>query len=164
MVGPGVMIYSAPLSAKAAPVLQITGDYADGDSVGGVLTVNFRCPLKSGPEGPVALPLSLIVTDAEKNMPDLDVILFEAAPTITGDDAEFDPTSADLLNIVTLYEVRSANWQDYKNNAAAQVPPKANGCRVSANANQMWACIVTRTVVGWKLADSLNIRFEGVVS
>jgi hypothetical protein len=164
MTGEHVLVYSAPLSAKTAIPLQITGDYAAGDSVGGVLSVNFPCPIKSGGAGPVGIPLSLIVTDAEKVDADLDVVLFEAPPTITGDEAPFDPTSADLLNIVCQFEVRAADYQDYDANSAAQVAPKASACHITANHNQVWICVIARSVDGWRNADSLNLRIEGVIS
>lgn len=91
--------------------------HAIKDAVGGIFTF-----ANAATAGGYTLIEQLIVKDIGQAMPDLDLVLFNATigGTVT-DDLPFDPTDADILNIVAVIPVGGGNWSDFTDNSVASV-------------------------------------------
>ena len=88
-----------------------TAIYAAGDAVGGKLEfTNARTPYEN--TGNI---LSLTIKDNDGEENPLYLVLFDRDFTATADQAEFDPSDADLLNIVGVMEVD--NYISFKDNS-----------------------------------------------
>ena len=94
----------------ATPTLSL-GAYADGDAVGGKLEFeDARTPYENS--GDI---LSLTIKDNDSEKADFFLVLFDRDFTETADNAEFDPSDADLLNCIGVMELD--DYIEFKNNS-----------------------------------------------
>lgn len=111
------------------------------DAIGGIWTFANAAATSGG----YLLIEQLVVKDIGQGMPDLDLVLFNAtiAGTVT-DDSPFDPTDADILNIVAVIPVGGGNWSDFTDNSVASVDVyKA----VKLDGTSLFGALVARSVV-----------------
>lgn len=94
-----------------------TGTYAGKDAVGGLLTFANAARFSAG-GGHV---VGVTIVDKDQERADLDLVLFNQTFTASTDNAVFDPTDADLANVLGVIPVR--NWSDFNDNAVGQADP-----------------------------------------
>ena len=92
-----------------------TDAYASLDAVGGKLTFADVCT----PYSNVGRINRVTITDKGKQNAKLYLILFNQDFTATADNAAFDPSDADLLNVVDVVLVNS--WVSFNDNSVGQV-------------------------------------------
>ena len=96
----------------ATPTLSL-GAYADGDAIGGKLEFeDVRTPYENS--GNI---LSLMIKDNDSEKADMVLVLFSQDFTATADNAEFDPSDADLLNCIGVMEID--DYIEFKDNSVA---------------------------------------------
>lgn len=108
------------------PTISAAAVYAAGDAVGGLLTF-ANAARYSG--GGVSVK-QVVIIDKDQEMAPLDLVLFDRTFTNSADNAAFDPTDADLANLVTVIPI--ARWINYSDNAVGlsdplDIPIKLNG-------------------------------------
>lgn len=94
------------------PVIQAAA-YSAGDAVGGKLTF-------SGLARAVGAGIKIsgiVITDKAKQAASLDLVLFDRDFTATADNSPFDPSDDDLLNIVGVISVVTADYSQFVDNA-----------------------------------------------
>lgn len=91
------------------------GAYSAGDALGGRLEFSpaTRQPTLT------ALLLSVVVLDKASQDAQLDLVLFNQAFTATADNAAFDPTDADLANIIGHVPIVPADYASLNDNGLA---------------------------------------------
>lgn len=83
------------------------------------------------------------VHDLTQSMPDLDIIFFDRtiAGTVT-DDAAFDPTDADLDNVVAVVTIGGGQWADFNDNSVADIDVNKS---MVLNGTSLFAAVVARS-------------------
>lgn len=117
-----------------------TGSHALKDAVGGIFTFANAAAVSGG----TFLLEQLVVHDIGQAMPDLDIVLFDRtiAGTVT-DDSAFDPTDADILNIVGIVQVGGGHWCDFSDNSGASMDVNK---AIKVDGTSLFAAIVARSV------------------
>jgi hypothetical protein len=107
-----------PLPVVAPGVLKIavtptisTSAYTSGDAIGGLLTFANAARVSGG--GGVIQSVTIVDKDQER--PPLDLVLFDQTFTNTADNAAFDPTDADLANVIGVVSINA--WANFNDNA-----------------------------------------------
>jgi len=105
-------------SASAIPT-NTTAIYADGDLIGGKLTLTGLVPFSGGR----SIITGITVTDKSEQNAALTVIFFNTNPTNTTftDNAELDVADADLVNIAGIIPVAAADYVGLADNSVATV-------------------------------------------
>lgn len=88
-------------STSATPVASATPDYSNGDAVGAVLTFN-NAVRTSGGSGIIQ---SVSIFSKVANTVEMDLLLFNAAPTAPTDNAAFDLQTADYSKLIGVIPV-----------------------------------------------------------
>lgn len=105
-------------SASAIPT-NTTAIYADGDLIGGKLTLTGLVPFSGGR----AMISGLTITDLSEQNAALTVLFFNSNPTGTTftDNAELDVADADLINLAGFIPVAATDYVGLKDNSVASV-------------------------------------------
>jgi hypothetical protein len=99
------------------PTISAGAIYAAKDVVGTLLTFAGAARFNGG-SGRV---VSVQVVDKDQERADLDLILFDAAPTVASDNSPFDPTDAELLTCVGWIPIGGGFYSDFTDNSVAHV-------------------------------------------
>lgn len=99
----------------ATPTVSTTPAYTAKDAVGGLLT--FASAARSSGGSIVIEALSIV--DKSQQMPQLDLVLFDRTFTASTDNAIFNPSDADLANVLGVISVVTADWKDFSTNSLA---------------------------------------------
>ena len=101
-----------------SPVITASSAYSAGMTLGAVMTfagMAFRATASG-------LIVSCVVVDKVKQSSQMDLILFNALPSVLADRATYAPTAADILNIVGVIPIVTANWlTSFSANSVAQL-------------------------------------------
>jgi hypothetical protein len=102
-VNPGV-VTRISLTATGSTIA-----YAAGDALGGLLTFPNAARFSGGG----AILTQVVVLDKDQEQAPIDLVLFDRTFTPSADNAAFDPTDADLANVLTAVSVTAySNFND----------------------------------------------------
>jgi hypothetical protein len=147
-VNPGVV---ARLSAT--PTID-TSAYAHADAVGGLLTFTNAARFSGG--GLVIKKVFLINKDQEPAP--FELVLFDRTFTNTADQATFDPTDADLANIVAIIPISE---QYYFSDNAVGVSPDLD-LPVLLNGTSLFGQLVTRGTPTFTASSDLTVIISAI--
>lgn len=91
------------------------GAYSANDAVGGKMEFEDICTPYSNDTKLKAV----VITDKGAQAAKLYLVLFSEDFTATADNAEFDPSDSDLLNMVGVVTIATTDYADFKDNAVA---------------------------------------------
>jgi len=113
-----IKVLSGAASAVVTATPTITaGAYSAADALGGKLT--FASAVRvSGGSGVI---YGVVITDAAKQDAEIEIVLFDRDFTATNDNAAFDPSDADLANIIGVIPVYASDYFDFNDNSVACV-------------------------------------------
>jgi len=93
------------------------GAYSSGDAVGGLLEFENVCSAFQ----PDAEIVGAILIDKGNQAVLLHLVLFDRTFTATADNAAFDPTDADLANVIGMIHFVAADYEAFTDNAICHV-------------------------------------------
>lgn len=99
------------------PTISAGAIYAAKDVIGTLLTFAGAARFAGG--GGRLLAVTLVDKDQERA--DMDLILFDTAPTVAADNSPFDPTDAELSNCVGWVPIGGGYYSDFTDNAVAHI-------------------------------------------
>ena len=91
------------------------GAYSANDAVGGKMEFEDICT----PYSNETKLKAVVITDKGAQAAKLYLVLFSEDFTATTDNAEFDPSDSDLLNMVGVVTIATTDYADFKDNAVA---------------------------------------------
>ena len=101
-------------TATVTPTIT-AGAYSANDAVGGQMEFVDICTASSN----IAKLKNVVITDKGAQDAKLYLVLFSEDFTATADNAEFDPSDSDLLNVVAVIEIAATDYFDFKDNSVA---------------------------------------------
>jgi hypothetical protein len=107
----GLKVNPGPLVRLSVTPVVNTTQYTAGDAVGGEMTFSGAARF-SGGGGTV---VGLTVVDKSQQQPTLELVLFNQDFTGTTNNSPFDPSDADLANVVGVIQL--AAWYDFNDNS-----------------------------------------------
>jgi len=137
---------------EAAPTID-TSAYSTGDLIGAELALlgAVRSGVSSG------VIDSIEIVDADRETVDIDVVFFDANPAAFGaDNAAFDPTDADLLNIVCVVSVTT--HVDFNDNGVSIARGVNCPFKLAQGQTTLYAALVSRAAVTYTAATDLLLR------
>jgi hypothetical protein len=94
---------------SVTPTISASAAYTSGDAIGGLLTFANVARFSGGG----ARLKQVLIVDKDAARAPLDLVLFDRTFTNTADNAAFDPTDADLANVVAVVPIGTyANFND----------------------------------------------------
>lgn len=99
------------------PTISAGAVYAAKDVVGTLLTFAGAARFNGG-SGRI---VSLQIVDKDQERANMDLVLFDAAPTVASDNSPFDPTDAELLTCVGWIPIGSGFYSDFTDNSVMHV-------------------------------------------
>lgn len=132
------------------PVISTTA-YAAKDAVGDLL--QFASAARA-PGGSIRIEAIQIVDKAQQ-MADLDLVLFDRTITAPTDNAVFDPTDAELANVIGVVPIGGGYYADFNDNAVAAV----SGLGISAvlNGTDLFGVLVARSTPTYGTTSDLVV-------
>jgi hypothetical protein len=158
----GVHTYSTPLAADLNPG-STAAAYAAGNTVGTVMDLAAPTPMRSGEKGPVVLVETLVLSDAEKLDGELDLVLFDEAPTAVLNNAVWAPSAADLTKVAGVIKVTGSDWSDFSANSAATRAALVLTVRMK-NPPHLYGLFIARSAINFAAAGSLKGKLSGFVN
>lgn len=128
-----------------------TSAYAAGDSIGGAIELPNACRL--GKQSGVVQSINVIDKDSEEAT--LDLHFFSAAPTAT-DNAEFDPTDAQLADSY-LGSVNVASYNAFADNSAASVQNVGIPFELAQDVASLYVVITTTGTPTYTAATDISL-------
>jgi hypothetical protein len=158
------LVYSTPFKVRLVPGQTATA-YTAGKTIGGLMALPAPTPINSGSVGPVILIESALFSDAEMQDGDFDLVLFDSLPTDPGDNAAYNPSTADLEKVAGVIEVRAAtgDWTDFSANSVAKKKALALTVPQESRPN-IYGLLVARSAITWAGAGSLKAKLTGFVN
>ena len=134
------------------PTVSTTPAYTAKDAVGGKLTFT-NAARASG--GSITIPTAIII-DNSQQQPALDLVLFDRDFTASSDNAVFDPTDADLANIVGV--IPMTRWFDFNDNSVCV----RTGLNLAAklNTTDLFGQLVTRSTPTFVATSDISVILE----
>jgi len=134
------------------PTVSTTPAYTAKDAVGGKLT--FTNAART-PGGTITIPTAIVV-DLSQQQPALDLVLFDRDFTASTDNAVFDPTDADLANVVGV--IPMTRWFDFNDNSVCV----RTGLALSAklNTTDLFGQLVTRSTPTFVGTSDIRVILE----
>lgn len=123
---------------SVTPTVSTSPAYTAKDAVGGIMTFANAV----GVSGGTGILQAVTIVDLSQQMPALDLVLFDRtiAGTVT-DNAAFDPTDADLANVIGVVPI--STWADFNDNSVAV--RTGLGLAFKSNATSIFGALVTRS-------------------
>ena len=115
-----------------------TSIYAAGDAVGGLLTFTN---ISSNPDSGVVLR-GVLIHDEDNEAVNLELVLFSETFTPTADNAEFNPSDADLLNCLGAVLIDS--WFAFSGNAMGVERDVGMPLKLTGSSGSLFGQLVTR--------------------
>ncbi len=142
-VNPGVVA-----RLTATPTID-TAIYAAGDAVGGLLTFTNAVRFSGG-----GLRIrKVLLVDKDQEQAPFDLVLFDRTFTNTADQAAFDPTDADLANIVAVVPI--SVYANFNDNAVGFSPDL--DWPVLLNGTSLFGQLVTRGTPTFTSSSDLTV-------
>jgi len=134
------------------PTVSTTPAYTAKDAVGGKLT--FTNAART-PGGTITIPTAIVV-DLSQQQPALDLVLFDRDFTASTDNAAFDPTDADLANVVGV--IPMTRWFDFNDNSVCV----RTGLNLAAklNTTDLFGQLVTRSTPTFVGTSDIRVILE----
>jgi hypothetical protein len=130
------------------------GAYSAGDAVGDGL--EFEDVVSSfAPEGEI---MGLILIDKAQQDKEMDLWLFDRAFTATDDNAEFDPSDADIDNCIGVIHIATTDYIDAKDQGLAWVVPEPKAFRLEDQQTSLFAQLVTAGTPTFAAVDDLTLK------
>ena len=133
------------------PTISASTIYAAGDAVGGLLTFVNAARVSAG--GGVIK--SMIIVDDDQEAGALELWLFNQTFTATADNAAFDPSEADLENLVGVITTNDGTWFDTANQSVADVEASR---RYDLTGTSLFGQLVTRGTQTYTAVDDLTVK------
>lgn len=105
--------YLAQTRISATPTISAGSAYAAGDAVGGLLTFANAARTSGG----TITVQTVVIIDKDQELAPLELVLFDRTFTATADNAAFDPSDADLANVVGVVKV--SDYSSFNDNSVA---------------------------------------------
>lgn len=137
---------------SVTPTVSAGAIYASGDAVGGIMTFS-NAARSSGGSGVIR---GVTVVDKDQELAALELVLFDQtiAGTVT-DNAAFDPTDADLANLIGWLKVTATTgYLSFADNSAAFVQ-----CEIPyvCNATSLFGALVTRGTPTYTATSDISV-------
>lgn len=159
-------VFSSPFAADLSPGTT-AASYTNGKTMGTVMTIPAPTPVSSGPSGPLLLIETLLVSDAEAEDGDLDLVLFDSAPTAVTNNSAWNPSAADLAKVAGVIQVRGSatpsDWSDFSANSAADKSAILKTIRMK-NPPNLYGLFIARSAITFAAAASLKAKLSGFVN
>jgi hypothetical protein len=142
MAGPPIRIAQTPTIS--------TGIYAAGDAVGGLLTFTGAARYSGGG----GIIQSVAILDLDQERAPLELVLFNQSFTNSADNAAFDPSDADLANIVAVIPI--SQWFNFFDNAVGVAANLAVPFQLAGTAN-LFGQLVTRGTPTYTATSDISV-------
>ena len=129
------------------------GLYSIGDAVGGLLTFT-NATRGPGLNGEVK---TLVIVDRGEQNAACDLVLFDRTFTPTADNARFDPSDADLANVIGMIRVLPEHYTRFVDNSMAMILPVGLYFTSAVNAN-IYGQLVVRGIPTYSSTGDLTVR------
>ena len=116
---------SKVVRVSVTPTITAAGIYASGDAVGGLLTFANAARVSGGS---IVIEAATII-DNDSEVATLELILFDQTFTPTADNAAFDPTDADLANVIGV--VPFSTYQTFADNSITHRSALGLACKLA---------------------------------
>lgn len=138
---------------SVTPTVSTSPAYAAKDAVGGIMEFTNAV----GVSGGTGIVQTVTIVDASQQMPALDLVLFDRtiAGTVT-DNAAFDPTDADLANVIGV--VPMSQWFDFNDNAVGF--RGGLGIAFKSNGTSIFGALVTRSTPTFVATTDIVVTLE----
>lgn len=128
-----------------------TSAYTAKDNVGGLMTFTGAARTSGGSCRIDAVQ----VVDQDREMADLDLVLFDRTITVPTDNAIFDPTDAELAYCVGWVPITGGHYADFNDNAVASVHPV--GIETVLNGTDLFGVLVARESITYTSTADLTV-------
>lgn len=129
-----------------------TSAYAAGDAVGGKMLFNAAVYGQNR----TGILQSMTIIDDDLEDAELELWIFSEDFTATADNAAWDPTDADLQNLVGVVSTVDGAYYDATDNSVAVV--KNIGLVLKLNSPTLYAQLVTRGTPTYTATDDLTVK------
>lgn len=150
-----VDVTSNTITITLTPTISAAGIYAAGDALGGLLTF-ANAALAAGGTGTIT---KIVIIDEDQERAPIDIVFFDRTFTATADNAPFDPTDADLANVIGYVDVAATDYANFVDNSVAA---KASGLRMPfdyvLNGTSLFAQMVVRSAPTYTATDDITIK------
>lgn len=136
---------------EATPTIS-TSAYTAGDQVGGKITLAGAVD-PSVFSGVIA---SVEILDRDSEEVDIDVVFFDTDFTASSDNAAFDPSDTDLLNVVCYVTV--ADYSTFSDNSVGLARNVNCPFKLTAPNQSLYAALVTRGTPTYTATSDLTLR------
>jgi hypothetical protein len=146
----GLKVNAAQIARiSVTPTISAASIYAAGDAVGGLLTFANAARFSGGG----VIVSQAVIIDLDKEVSAMDLVLFDRTFTNSADNAVFDPTDADLANLVAVIPVTT--YASFNDNAVGysqivDIPVKPNG-------TSLFGQLVTRTTPTYTATSDITV-------
>jgi hypothetical protein len=137
---------------EAVPTIE-TSAYASGDVIGEKLSLSdaARSLVSTG------IISSVVIVDKDSEAVDIDVVFFDANPAAFGNDnAAFDPTDADVANIVCVVSV--TDYYTFNDNSVGIAQNVNCPFDLGSTNTTLYAALVSRGTPTYTAATDLTLR------
>jgi len=132
-----------------------TGIYAAGDALGGLLTFANAVRVAGG-SGVIT---KVVIVDYDQERTPVDLVLFNQTFTATADNAAFDPSDADLANVIGYIDVAATDYANFVDNSVAA---KSSGLRmpfpITLVGTSLFGQLVVRSAPTYTAVTDISVR------
>lgn len=129
-----------------------TSAYAAKDAIGGLLT--FANAVRSA--GWTGHIQTAIIVDKDGELAPIDLVLFDQTFTAPTDNAVFDPTDAELANVIAV--IPFSNYAEFNDNAVCS--RSGLGIAFKAEGTSIFGALVSRSTPTWTGTSDLIVILE----
>lgn len=148
----GLSVDPRPKTARLSDTPTIsTSAYAEKDAVGDLLTFSNAVRASGGSCRIDAVQ----IVDKDQELADLDLVLFDRSITAPTDNAVFDPTDAELGNVVATVPITQGHYAEFNDNAVAAVP--GPGVVAVLNGTDLYGVLVARSTPTYASTSDLVV-------
>ena len=131
------------------PTVSAASAYAIKDAVGGLLTFANAARVSGGS---IIIEAATIL-DLDRQMAVMDLVLFDQTFTATSDNAAFDPSDADLANVIGVISFNQ--WADFNDNAIAS--RSGLGFAAKLAGTSLFGQLVTRSAPTYNSTSDITV-------
>jgi len=157
-----VVIASDQSVVPSCSVIEITqtptitaGAYTANDALGGLLT--FANAVRAA--GGSGVVTKVVIVDYDQERAPVDLVLFNQTFTATADNAPFDPSDADLANVIGYVDVAATDYANFTDNSVAA---KSSGLRmplpVTLVGTSLFGQLVVRSAPTYTATSDISVR------
>jgi len=134
------------------PTISAAAAYADGDALGGLLTFANA----AGWTGGTGRLIDVEIIDNDNECAAIDLVLFNQTFTAAADNAEFDPSDADMQNCIGHVSIADTDYASFANNAVATV--RDIWLEVESTTTSIFGQMVIREVKTYTAVDDITVQ------